>query len=35
MSLVMEWAALHRAELLANWERAMQQAPLPKIQPLN
>ncbi|MHB8874733.1 MAG: DUF4160 domain-containing protein [Myxococcaceae bacterium] len=30
LGLVVEWASLHRAELLANWERARsQQQPLP------
>ena len=32
--LVMEWAAMHRAELMDNWELARQQAPLNKIDPL-
>lgn len=32
--LVMEWAALHRAELLENWDLAGQQAPLKEIAPL-
>jgi hypothetical protein len=32
--LVMEWAALHRAELMRNWELARQQAELDKIEPL-
>jgi hypothetical protein len=32
--LVMEWAAMHRAELLDNWGLARQQAPLKKIDPL-
>ncbi len=32
--LVMEWAAMQRAELLEDWELARQQAPLMKINPL-
>jgi hypothetical protein len=32
--LVMEWAAIHRSELLNNWELARRQAPLIKIDPL-
>lgn len=32
--LVMEWAALHRSELIENWELARQQAPLKKVPPL-
>ena len=31
---VIEWAELHRAELLANWERARQREPLERIPPL-
>ncbi len=31
---VLEWATLHRAELLANWERARQGKPLVAITPL-
>jgi hypothetical protein len=34
LGLVMEWAALHQEELLADWELARQQAPLKPIQPL-
>ena len=33
-ALVLEWAVLHQAELLADWELARQQAPLNKIDPL-
>lgn len=33
-ALVLEWAALHQAELMADWELARQQAPLNKIDPL-
>ena len=32
--LAMEWAALHRAELMRNWELARQQAHLNSIEPL-
>jgi hypothetical protein len=32
--LVMEWAALHKEELLEDWTLAKNQAPLKKIQPL-
>jgi hypothetical protein len=32
--LVVEWAALHRDELLANWQSAKAQAPLQPIEPL-
>jgi hypothetical protein len=34
-SLVMEWAAFHKAELLEDWTLAKQQAPLKKIKPLD
>jgi hypothetical protein len=33
--LVLEWAALHRAELVANWERAREGAALARIDPLD
>ena len=33
-TLVLEWAALHQTELMADWELARQQAPLNKIAPL-
>jgi len=33
-TLVFEWADLHQAELMANWELARQQAPLNPIDPL-
>jgi hypothetical protein len=33
--LVREWAALHQAELLRNWERARAGAPLAAIDPLS
>jgi hypothetical protein len=32
--MVVEWAALHQAELLGNWERASRQVPLDRIEPL-
>ena len=31
---VLEWAALHKAELLANWELARQDKPIRRIAPL-
>ena len=34
LGLVIEWAALHRAELLANWQKAKNQEPLHAIAPL-
>ncbi len=34
LGLVVEWAALHRKELLENWESARASAPLKKIEPL-
>ena len=34
MRHVLEWAALHGAELLANWERARASKPLQHISPL-
>jgi hypothetical protein len=34
-NLVMEWADLHRAELLADWERAGSGEPLANIEPLD
>ena len=34
LRLVLEWASLHKAELLANWERARQRQPLIRIEPL-
>jgi hypothetical protein len=33
-SLVFEWAALHQADLAANWQRAREHAPLQRIAPL-
>jgi hypothetical protein len=35
LGLVKQWAALHREELLANWERARQDEPLDRIDPLS
>lgn len=34
LALVSEWAALHREELLANWERARRDEQLEPIDPL-
>lgn len=34
LKLVLEWATLHREELLANWQRARQGQPLARIAPL-
>lgn len=34
MGLVIEWAALHRDELMADWERAKNNQPLAEIKPL-
>lgn len=34
LGLVIEWATLHQAELLNDWERAQGQEPLSKIEPL-
>lgn len=34
LKLVLEWAGLHRDELLANWQRARQGQPLARIAPL-
>jgi hypothetical protein len=34
LALVLEWAAEHRAELLANWELAEAHRPLQEIAPL-
>ena len=34
LGLVVEWASLHREELLADWRLARQQAALNKIDPL-
>ena len=32
--MVVEWAAMHQAELMANWERARLHIPLDSIDPL-
>jgi hypothetical protein len=34
LRLVLEWATLHKQELLANWERARRREPLVRIAPL-
>lgn len=34
LGLVQEWTALHRTELIADWERAEHQEPLASIEPL-
>jgi hypothetical protein len=34
LGLVIEWAALHRRELLDNWNQARRQMPLSRVQPL-
>jgi Domain of unknown function (DUF4160) len=34
LGMVVEWAALHREELLANWQKAKDLEPLDKIDPL-
>jgi hypothetical protein len=34
LGLVVEWAALHRQELLDNWNRARTQVPLNRVEPL-
>jgi len=34
MALALEWAALHRGDLMADWERARQGLPLESIEPL-
>ena len=34
VKLIAAWAEIHRDELLANWELAMQEEPLYKIEPL-
>jgi len=35
LALVLEWASLHRAELLEDWERARRGVPLAPIEPLD
>ncbi len=32
--LVLEWAAIHRGELLEDWRRAQNQEPLTSVEPL-
>ena len=34
LRLVLEWAALHKPELLEDWERARRRQPLERIAPL-
>ncbi|MDP2753529.1 MAG: DUF4160 domain-containing protein [Nitrospirota bacterium] len=34
LGLVMEWAAIHKDELLMDWELAIERKPLPPIEPL-
>ena len=34
LGLVIEWAALHQSELLADWDRAHNHEPVAKIEPL-
>jgi hypothetical protein len=34
LGLVIEWAALHQAELMGNWGKARRNKPLKKIEPL-
>lgn len=34
-ALALEWTVLHRAELIANWDRARGGVPLRDVQPLN
>jgi hypothetical protein len=34
LALIVEWASLHRDDLLENWELARQQFPLRPIEPL-
>ena len=34
LKLVLEWASIHKEELLVNWQRARQGQPLAKIAPL-
>jgi hypothetical protein len=33
-NLVIEWADMHRAELMDNWQRARRHEPLQRIEPL-
>lgn len=34
LGMVLEWAALHQQELLVNWQRAHNEEPLARIDPL-
>jgi hypothetical protein len=34
-ALVLEWAALHRAQLMANWDKVRQGVALDTIEPLD
>jgi hypothetical protein len=34
LGLVVEWASLHKKELMINWEKARNDKPLKKIRPL-
>ena len=34
VKLIMAWVELHREELIANWELAIQEQPLYKIEPI-
>ncbi len=34
LGLLIEWASLHQQELMADWQRAMEQQPLERIAPL-
>ncbi|MGL5077634.1 MAG: DUF4160 domain-containing protein [Waterburya sp.] len=34
LGLVIEWAAIHQTELLENWQRARENQPLNRVQPL-
>lgn len=34
-ALILEWASLHKSELLENWNKAIIPEPLEKIEPLN
>jgi Domain of unknown function (DUF4160) len=34
LGLVIEWAAMHKGEIMEDWERARRQEPLEKITPL-
>jgi hypothetical protein len=35
LSMVLEWLAIHRTELVDNWTRAQQRKPLQPIEPLD